>query len=429
MRDITFKRTVCALAIVVASFVAMPVLAQPLTTRFTYQGRLDVSGSPASGLYDMRFGLYNAPVGGTIQGTTLCADNLTVAADGTFAVGLDFGDVFDGNERYLQIDVRTDTGLTCSTASGFTALSRQRLTATPYASRSIVSGTSLKPWTPLGTTGARFDGTFVGINASTPVTSNGVFQVSRLGGGAGGFGGMWVTTDNATGKPFYGYNNTTGSTLAYHWLDGSDNSWRLFVGTTTAMTVTDLGFVGLGTTSPTQRLHVAGNILATGNATFNGNVVLGGTLTVPATSRYESVGTGSLIPNSNTFNYSMVEGNITIQDGSFGTFFADLRLPQGAILRDATFYFFDDSPTQDVHFTLRRQSHGGTGATATTTLWSYLTGIQAGGLQTHFSDLVDEVIDNQNFSYILHVDWRDDPANSIGVRRVVFRYTVTTPMP
>ncbi|QQS10346.1 MAG: hypothetical protein IPK69_06920 [Phycisphaerales bacterium] len=425
MRDITFKRTVCALAIVVASFVAMPVLAQPLTTRFTYQGRLDVSGSPASGLYDMRFGLYNAPVGGTIQGTTLCVDNLTVAADGTFAVGLDFGDVFDGNERYLQIDVRTDTGLTCSTASGFTALSRQRLTATPYASRSIVSGTSLKPWTPLGTTGARFDGTFVGINASTPVTSNGVFQVSRLGGGAGGFGGMWVTTDNATGRPFYGYNNTTGSTLAYHWLDGSDNSWRLFVGTTTAMTVTDLGFVGLGTTSPTQRLHVAGNVLATGNATFNGNVVLGGTLTVPTTTRYYSLGISEFAPSSSGTGF--IRGLNDIQaTGSGGSFRAQLHLPHGAIILDATAYFWDDSTSNDLVFILDRVDHNG----PTTTVTVFTPTVQGfGALQSRTFDFADQVVNEQVYSFHVSAGWVTDGGNRMGLRSVVFRYTVTTPMP
>lgn len=37
----------------------------PLGTVFTYQGQLKESGSPASGLYDIRFQLYLASSGGT----------------------------------------------------------------------------------------------------------------------------------------------------------------------------------------------------------------------------------------------------------------------------------------------------------------------------------------------------------------------------
>ncbi len=414
------------LMVLITLGVLVPVAsAQPLTTRFTYQGRLEVSGSPTSGLYDMRFGLYNAAIGGLIQGTTLCVDNLSVAADGTFAVGLDFGDVFDGNERYLQIDVRQDTGITCSTSSGFTSLTRQRLTAAPYASRSLVSGTSLKPWTPIGTTAARFDGTFVGINASTPVTTNGLFQVSRTGGGAGGFGGMFVTTDNATGRPFYGYNNTTGSTLAYHWLDGSDNSWRLFVGSTTAMTVSDVGFVGLGTTAPTNRLHVSGNVLATGNATFNGNVVIGGTLVTPSTNRYYSVGAPSFAPAGDDRGYLRTQGSIQPVGGT-ASFYGELHLPQGAILRDATVHLWDESPTNDIGFILWRVDNDGTN----TNVASFNPAVNVFGMpQSRAFDFPDQVIDVVNSMYVIQTLWAPDSPRRMSVTRVVFRYTVTSPLP
>jgi hypothetical protein len=40
----------------------------PLGTLFTYQGRLNTNGVPASGVYDFQFALSNAPSGGSLMG-------------------------------------------------------------------------------------------------------------------------------------------------------------------------------------------------------------------------------------------------------------------------------------------------------------------------------------------------------------------------
>jgi len=104
-----------------------------LTSAFTYQGQLANAGTPASGLHDIRFRLYDAPSGGTQIGSTLCSDNLAVA-EGRFGASLDFGAVFAGQKRFLEIEVRQDTGLDCTDASGYTVLmARQELTAAPNA--------------------------------------------------------------------------------------------------------------------------------------------------------------------------------------------------------------------------------------------------------------------------------------------------------
>jgi hypothetical protein len=64
----------------------------------------------------------------------LCADNVPVA-EGKFAASIDFGPQFASTAgRYIEIDVRRDTGLSCSNATGFTTLSpRQQVTAAPLA--------------------------------------------------------------------------------------------------------------------------------------------------------------------------------------------------------------------------------------------------------------------------------------------------------
>jgi len=129
-----------------AAFLSMAAasigLAQPLTTTFTYQGELQTSGSPAAGLHDLRFRLFDAAAGGAQIGATLCSDNVAVA-DGRFTVSLDFGAQFAGQQRFLDIDVRADTGLNCTSAAGFVLLSpRQALTAAPNAAFALTAASA-----------------------------------------------------------------------------------------------------------------------------------------------------------------------------------------------------------------------------------------------------------------------------------------------
>ena len=127
----------CLLALALSSAF---ILAGPLGTAFTYQGRLTDGGNAATGIYDMRFAIYDALADGSAVGGPLTNAAVTVS-NGLFAVTLDFGaGVFDGNARWLEMGVATNGG------GAFTALSpRQPLTPTPYAifagSASNLSGT------------------------------------------------------------------------------------------------------------------------------------------------------------------------------------------------------------------------------------------------------------------------------------------------
>jgi hypothetical protein len=116
-----------------ALFLAITSQAQPLTTAFTFQGELDNGSAPATGTFDLRFLLFDAAAAGNQLGSTLCSDNLSVA-NGRVTVQLDFGPQFTGNQLFLEVQVRQDTGLNCSDATGFTALQpRQAITVTPNA--------------------------------------------------------------------------------------------------------------------------------------------------------------------------------------------------------------------------------------------------------------------------------------------------------
>lgn len=79
--------------------------AQPIGTAFTYQGQLMDAGSPANGPYDLRLLLYDAVVGGSQVGPIVTRDDVAVNG-GLFTVALDFGAVFGGAKRFLEIGVR-----------------------------------------------------------------------------------------------------------------------------------------------------------------------------------------------------------------------------------------------------------------------------------------------------------------------------------
>jgi len=136
------KRFIATLGLVSILFSADGVAQTPLGTGFTYQGELNNAGNPANGAYDLRFRLLNAAAGGSQVGNTLCADNVAVT-NGRFTVSLDFGAQFAGQQRFLAIEVRADTGLDCSNAAGFTALlPLQELSAVPNAAFALAATTA-----------------------------------------------------------------------------------------------------------------------------------------------------------------------------------------------------------------------------------------------------------------------------------------------
>jgi hypothetical protein len=122
MKNTLFVFTLAAACLV-------PPALQASSTRFDYSGQLDVSGVGPFGTFDFRFSLYgspgnNDPVGSSIQ------SNAVIVANGMFTVPLDFGSVFDGSDRWLEIEVRTNM----SNPPQFTILTpRVQIASIPYA--------------------------------------------------------------------------------------------------------------------------------------------------------------------------------------------------------------------------------------------------------------------------------------------------------
>jgi type VI secretion system Hcp family effector len=136
---------IMALAIVVGTDNAGAAVG--MGSAFTYQGSLTDNGSPAEGLYDLRFTLYDEPEGGMQKGAIVTIEDLEVTQGG-LTVNLDFTDepdVLNGEARWLEVSVRPGE---MSGPGVFTTLSpRQEITGAPYSQYAKYAG---GVWDPEG---------------------------------------------------------------------------------------------------------------------------------------------------------------------------------------------------------------------------------------------------------------------------------------
>ena len=297
--------------------VTFPVRAQtPLGGAWTYQGKLDLLGSPLNDTADFEFTLWDAEVGPNMIGAVVPVDNVTVV-DGQFTVEIDFGVIaFNGDKRWLEIAVRSPAG-----GGAFTTLDpRQPLTAAPYAlqTRGIFvdaagqvgigttnpsftlqvvgprtgavfnvfdfpgdgqtrlvaglngngSGAKLRfsgaPEVPFQDIGQNDDGNFhidnalvvehvtgnVGIGTTAPATAldvNGTATATAFVGDGSGLTGI-------SGDDLGDHTATQNLAANGHWLSNDGDDEGVFV--------TDAGNVGIGTTTPAQKLSVFDGELA-----------------------------------------------------------------------------------------------------------------------------------------------------------------------
>ena len=106
-------------------------------TAFTYQGRLNDGANPATGVYDLRFTIYDSTNNPGVVIAGPLTNSATAVSNGLFTVTLDFGPgVFNGAAYWLEVGVRTNTGGT------FTALHAGRaiLRLGKFAVKSVKRG-------------------------------------------------------------------------------------------------------------------------------------------------------------------------------------------------------------------------------------------------------------------------------------------------
>lgn len=246
------KTKLTLLSAILALTHCLPAPAQG--TAFTYQGQLEDAGGPADGSFDLTFSLWNDPAGPAQVGNTLT--NLNVALrKGRFTVKLDFGaGLFTGADRWLEIGIRTNGSGTFNILSP-----RQQLTPTPYAMFAASAGGGAGDVWSLSGANAYYNGGNVGIGSSTPN------HRLRLSGGPSWTANFWsgaLELDNgsaigwranASGNRF-GFGQSSGG--LYFFATGSDPG-NTANPANYLMTIDDFGKVGIGTSTPGNRLTVA----------------------------------------------------------------------------------------------------------------------------------------------------------------------------
>ena len=116
---------IAAVLIFAAGYAALLPAAQ--TTAFTYQGQLNAGGVLPSGqTYYFTFTLYDALAGGNVIGAPI-NQTIVIGNGGLFTTDLDFGQIFDGAQYWLEIKVGT------SASNEQTLAARQPINAVPVA--------------------------------------------------------------------------------------------------------------------------------------------------------------------------------------------------------------------------------------------------------------------------------------------------------
>ncbi len=220
---------------------------QAVGTAFTFQGQLQSLGAPANGTYDIQFRLFDAATAGNQTGATICQDNVVVTG-GLMTVTLDFGPIFQGLARWLELSVRADSTVgNCATGTFTTMSPRQALTPAPYA-----DGLSLPQNMFTNITGpaivlSNFGGGDAFDSYASGAGRSGVYGVNSSSDGYAIFGRNTGSTNiGVLGLGTYGvYGEDQSSTGAGGWFQNSNVAGRGLVGLNYAASGSTFGVVGM----------------------------------------------------------------------------------------------------------------------------------------------------------------------------------------
>lgn len=260
LHRVTAARVLACLIVAGAGMRGVVAADTPLSTAITYQGQLQLNSAPVNGPQDFVFKLWDSALNGLQVSGDVYVNDLQVT-NGLFTAQLDFGaGAFNGAARWLEVGVRIGSSI-----GPYTALApRQPISAAPYSLYSVGG-----LWASNGTAISNTNAGFVGVGRSSPFGAE-KFGIQSPATGSS-YGGMYVRTDGAAAKPFYGYACTNGPTC-WTFLDGSDSSWNLY-NSGTRLTVTNTGNVGIGDTSPGAKLSINGS--SSGDVLYVTNTVSG----------------------------------------------------------------------------------------------------------------------------------------------------------
>ena len=410
----------------IASAITAHARPTSLGSSFTYQGVLKTGGAAYSGTADFQFRLYDAASGPGQVGGMMPVFALIVT-DGTFTTPLDFGALaFNGDDRWLEIDVRTPAG----GAGSFTTLSpRQKLAAAPYALRalnasiagaqpnqvSFSNASNAFSGSSLAIDGAtlRVDAANhrVGVGTSLPqaalhVAESGGNQPSLLLSKQGD-----VTTSLSLVTPYrtwlIGQNVPPGG--------GQNDQFYIHdaLAGATRLSIDTAGNVGIGTTNPTARLDVNGSLKAS-------------SIALAATARHYVVTAGdwTSVDTSTTPPIRAFGCELRYPPGASGNlnYRAPLHLPDGAVITELAAWFIDQDASSNVQVSICNNAMG---ELFMTPLVYAISAGSSANVQVVVAP-TSIVVDNTNNQLNLTLGM---PSSATALRAVRITYTVTSPLP
>lgn len=245
-------RVLALLSLLVLGAVATTAPAAPVTTAFTYQGRLQMNAAAYTGTADFVFRLHDDAAAGSRVGADVYVAGVTVT-DGYFTVELDFGSVFDGTALWLETEVMTPGD------AGFTLLTpRQALTAAPFALYALGA--------PGGAGGSQWSDVANGIEYSAGNVGIGM--------GPGVDRKLWVATGTANANTLVlTSNNTDYATFVVR--NDAANGYGFYDAWSARHFVA--GRLGLGTLTPGYPLDVNASLQPGARIVSTGSVLTPGT--------------------------------------------------------------------------------------------------------------------------------------------------------
>jgi len=338
----------------------------------------------------------------------------TLAAPAAIAMGEYPGQIvfkaFDGaffrTSAYILAVMDSTTGLfdlptalTFATAQNGSGSAFERMRITNAGNVGI--GTNL-PFFPLHV--KKFEGTGTGLQARVSNTSTSVNSLAAFSLEANN--GTVVSQAAVDGLG-------TGPLGAASGYYGTFTSHPIgFVtGNVERMRVTTAGNVGIGVTSPAEKLDVAGNIRLSGEVTYSSPKTgyISGT----------SWALGRALSSASSFTYS---SGIYNNGASTAYYEVPVQLPDGVTLTQVNIYAFDADAANEITAIVLRQTHGSGSASS---IGSLSSGVAFVGGGITLSIPVAEIVDNASYSYSFQLTM---PA-TINEKYMDFRatYTYTTP--
>ena len=312
-----------------ATGLACHTLAAPIGTAFTYQGQLAYSNSPVTGSYDFNFAMFDAATDGSQISTNVWLPAQLVT-NGYFTVALDFGAVFDGNSRWLEISTRvhpTGFGLPAKILSP-----RQPITPAPYALLATgLNGLRIQASTNGGPS-------VIGGSSLNSVLDN-VAGATIAGGGAANFAGLghdYINTVTASFGTVGGGGNNRSSGSGFSTVGGGGENTSSGYNATVAGGGGNLASGNGSTVAGGFNNTSAGYSSAIGGGAYNTNTAAASHATIPGGQNNSVSAPGGMAAGRDAHvNYA---GSFVWGDGSRSAYSAGVNRFDVLATGGATFY-------------------------------------------------------------------------------------------